>query len=187
MNHTLPKIILIHGNGGSTVSDNWFPSVKKELENLDFQVISKTFPDNKLARQKFWLPFLKNELHADKNTIIIGHSSGAVATMRFAEKNKIYGSILIGACYTDLGDEAEKQSGYYDNPWDWESIKNNQNWIEQFASIDDPYIPIDEARYIHEKLNTNYHEYNNRGHFSWDVGLKEFPELIDVIKKKLEL
>ena len=187
MKHTLPKIILIHGNGGSTTEDNWFPYVKKELKKLNINVVSKTFPDNKLARQEYWLPFLKDDLQADENTILIGHSSGAVAAMRFAEKNKIYGSILIGASYTDLGDEAEKQSGYYNSPWDWNSIKNNQNWIMQFSSIDDPYIPINEARHIHEKLNTDYHEYNNRGHFSWDVGLKEFPELIQAIKAKLGL
>ena len=187
MSHNLPKIILLHGNGGSTVDDNWFPYVKKELEKLDIKVIAKTFPDRKLARQKYWLPFLKDDLKADKNTILIGSSSGAVAAMRFAEINKIYGSILIGASYTDTGDESEKLSGYFDNPWNWESIKNNQNWIVQFASSDDPYIPISEPRYIHEKLNTEYYEYKDRGHFSWDVGLKEFPEIIEVIKKRLKL
>jgi len=177
----------MHGNGGSTVEDNWFPYVKRELEKLGLNVISKTFPDNKLARQKFWLPFLKNELKADANTILIGASTGAVAAMRFAEKNKIFGSILIGASYTDLGEESEKVSGYFENPWDWKSIKNNQNWIVQFASTDDPYIPIAEPQYIHEKLNTDYHEYNNRGHFSRDVNLKEFPEVVEMIMTKLRL
>lgn len=181
------KIILIHGNGGSTVNDNWFPYVKKELENLSLTVIAKTFPDNKLARKKYWLPFIKNKLIADKNTIIIGHSSGAVAAMRFAENNKILGSILISGSYTDLGDADEKISGYFDIPWDFKKIKNNQNWIAQFASVDDPYIPIKEARFIHEKLKTEYYEFTDQGHFGWDTQKKEFPELIQIIKKKLEI
>lgn len=181
------RIILIHGNGGSTVNDNWFPYVRKELENLGIDVIARTFPDNVLARQKYWIPFLKNELKADENTIIIGHSSGAVAAMRFAEKNKIYGSILIGACYTDLGEEDEKISGYYEAPWNWEAIKNNQNWIVQFASIDDPYINIEEPRFIHNKLSTEYFEFKDQGHFSRDIGKIEFPELVEVIKEKLNL
>lgn len=84
MNKSL-KIILLHGNGGSTVKDNWFPYAKLEPEKLGLEVISRTFPDNKLARQEYWLPFLKDELKADENTILIGHSSGAVATMRFLE------------------------------------------------------------------------------------------------------
>ena len=179
------KVILLHGNGGSTVEDNWFPYAKLELEKLGLKVISKTFPDNKLARQEYWLPFLKVELKADENTILVGHSSGAVATLRFAETNKIYGSVIIGATYTDLGEKSERVSGYFDKTWNWEAIKNNQNWIIQFASTDDPYIPITEPRYIHEKLNTEYHEYTNKGHFGWDTKLKEFPELIEVLKSKL--
>lgn len=179
------KIILLHGNGGSTVEDNWFPYAKLELEKLGLNVISKTFPDNKLARSEYWLPFLKDELKADENTILVGHSSGAVATLRFAETNKIYGSVIIGATYTDLGEESERVSGYFDKPWNWESIKNNQNWIIQFASIDDPYIPITEPRYIHDKLKTEYHEFTNKGHFGWDTKLKEFPELVDAIKEKV--
>ena len=181
------KVILLHGNGGSTVEDNWFPYAKLELEKLGIEVISKTFPDNKLARSEYWLPFLKDELKADENTILVGHSSGAVAAMRFAESNKIYGSVIIGATFTDLGEESERVSGYFNKPWNWEAIKNNQNWIIQFASTDDPYISIAEPRYIHDKLNTEYHEFTNKGHFGWDTKLKEFPELIEAVKEKIKL
>ena len=31
-----PKVILIHGNGGGTGQDNWFPYVKKQLEEKGF-------------------------------------------------------------------------------------------------------------------------------------------------------
>ncbi len=90
------KIILLHGNGGSTVEDNWFPYAKTEFEKLGLEVISKTFPDNKLARSEYWLPFLRDELKADEKTILVGSSTGAVAAMRFAEANKIYGSVING-------------------------------------------------------------------------------------------
>ncbi len=180
------KVIFLHGNGGGSVRDNWFPWLKAELEKLEIEVMSRDFPDSQLARQENWLPFLKNELKADENSILVGHSSGAVASMRFAEKNKIYGSILVGACYTDLGDETEKKSGYFDNPWDWEAIKSNQNWIIQFASTDDPYIPIKEARHVHEMLATEYYEMDNQRHFGDDIPKSEFPELLAALKRKLD-
>jgi len=66
--------------------------------------------------------------------------------------------VLIAAAYTDLDDETEKISGYFDTPWNWQKIQKNQHWILQFASVDDPYIPIQEARFIHQKLNTDYYE-----------------------------
>ncbi len=181
------KIILIHGNGGGTGTDNWFPYVKNNLEAKGYKVISETMPDNVLARESQWLPFLKDKLEADENTILVGHSSGAVAAMRFAENNKIFGSVLVGACYTDLGDEDEKASGYYSRPWQWDKIKANQNWIIQFASTDDSYIPIEEARYIHERLDSEYHESNHEGHFGEDKGKTEFPELVGVVTQKLNV
>jgi len=185
MDNEKTKIIFIHGNGGSTVNDNWFPYVKIKLEKLGLNVIAQTFPDNKLAREQYWIPFLKNELKADENTILIGHSSGAVASMRFAEKNKILGSVLVGVSYTDLDNEDEKLSGYFNSPWNWKEIKNNQKWIIQFASSDDPYIPIEEPRLVHKKLNTDYFEYKDQGHFGWNPVKLEFPEIIEEINNKI--
>jgi len=85
------KVILIHGNGGGSAKEHWFPYTKRELGKLGVETIARTFPDPVYAREKYWLPFLKDELGADKNTILVGHSSGAIAAMRFAEKNKILG------------------------------------------------------------------------------------------------
>jgi|SRR3989344_558038 len=179
------KVIFIHGNGGGTAKDNWFPYLKRELEKIGIKVIAKNFPDPVLARAKYWLPFLK-KLGADENTVLIGHSSGAIAALRFAENNKILGSVLVGGYYTDLGDEGEKKSGYFDESWNWEKIKNNQKWIIQFNSQDDPWIPIAEARYINKMLNTEYHEYEKEGHFGADKYYPEFPKLVEVLKAKLE-
>lgn len=179
------KAILISGNGGGAPTDNWLPYLEQELPKLGIEVINRQFPDADLARKEYWLPFIK-ELGADEHTIIIGHSSGAVAAMRYAETNRILGSVLVGVCYTDLGYETEKASGYYDAPWDWDAIRGNQQWVIQFASSDDPWIPIEEARFIREKLGTDYHEYADRGHFGQDgKPLTEFPELLDAIKAKL--
>lgn len=175
------KAIIIPGNGDDNPEDKWFPYVTRELEKIGINVTNVKFPDPVLARQKYWLPFIE-KLGADKNTILIGHSSGAVAAMRYAETHKILGSVLVGACYTDLGEENERISGYYDNPWNWDSIMKNQKWIVQYASTDDPFIPITEARYIHNNLNTKYYEYTNQGHFGSRDGKVEFSEMIEVIK-----
>eukprot|EP00960_Hanusia_phi_P047910 758651-Hanusia_phi.AAC.6 len=69
------------------------------------------------AQEKIWLPFMKNELGADENSIIVGHSSGAEAAMRFIEEHKVRGVVLVAACHTDLGLPSEAISGYYNRPW----------------------------------------------------------------------
>lgn len=175
------KVILIPGNGGGTPKDNWFPTPQISLEKHKIKVIASDFPDNDLARSKYWLPFLKDKLKADNNTILVGHSSGAVAAMRFAEQYKILGSVLVGACCTDLGIDTEKQSGYYDKPWQWQKIKSNQKWISLFTSQNDPWIPVAEPRHIHDNLNCEYHEFKTGGHFGGDYYKPDFPEVTSVI------
>jgi predicted alpha/beta hydrolase family esterase len=190
------KAILIHGNGGTLwkdilkflglkPSDNWFPYVKSELEKMGITVLAPRFPDRFLARKKYWLPFLE-KLGADENTILIGHSSGALAAMSYAEEHKILGSVLVATAHTDLGMETEKLSGYFDTPWQWDKIKANQKFIIQFASTNDPYISIDEAHFVRDNLNTEYFEFADRGHFSsWD-NVTEIPELVEALKKYLQ-
>ena len=154
---------------------------------MEEDVIAETFPDNDLARQSHWLPFIEKKLQGDSRAVLIGHSSGAIAAMRYAEKHRILGSVLVAGYHTHLGIAKEKESGYFDQPWDWEAIKKNQRWILQFASTDDPWIPIVEPRFIHEKLNTEYFESDCMGHFGGDYHKPSFPELFEALKKKFLL
>lgn len=180
------RVIFIPGNGGGRPTDNWFPYVKRELEKEGLHVIAEDFPDNDLAREVHWIPFLKNTLKADANTILIGHSSGAIAAMRYAEENQILGSILVGSYHSDLGYEKERLSGYFDRPWNWEAIKKNQRWIALFSSVDDPWIPIKEPRFVQKQLDAHYHEYKDRGHFCGDYEKLTFPEIVAEVKKMLD-
>jgi predicted alpha/beta hydrolase family esterase len=48
-------------------------------------------PDPVLARKRYWWDFMKKDLGIDQNTVIIGHSSGAEAALRWAEEHKVAG------------------------------------------------------------------------------------------------
>ena len=176
-----PKVILIHGNGGCTAGDIWLPWVERELTAAGLDVINRTFPDNVKARASYWLPFLE-ELGADDQTILIGHSSGAVAAMRYAETHQLLGSVLVGVCHTDLGDAAEAASGYYNAPWQWDRIRRNQRWIGIYQSSDDPLIPVAEARFVAAQLKCSYFEHTDRGHF---IDSREFPELVAFVRRQV--
>jgi pimeloyl-ACP methyl ester carboxylesterase len=158
------KVILIHGNGGCTAGDYWLPWVERELTAAGLVVINRTFPDNVTARASLWLPYL-DQLGADEQTILIGHSSGALAALRYAETHQLLGSVLVGVCHTPLGDSLEAASGYFDAPWRWEAIRANQSWIAVLNSTDDPHIPIAEARWVAARLRCSYFEFRDRGHF----------------------
>lgn len=180
---TAPQVILIHGNGKSHGEMQWFPEVRRQLIEAGVPAISPDFPEAELAPMDRWLPFLE-QLGADENTILIGFSSGAVAAMRFAETHLIAASVLVGAYYTDLGSEVERQSGFFDAPWNWKAIRENQRWVSIFASVDDPYIGIAEPRLVSEKLDAQYFEFTDRGHFLSGDG-SDFPELVEHVLERV--
>lgn len=175
------KAILIHGNGGCTAADGWLPFVERDLTALGFDVVNQTFPDNVRARASIWLPYL-DTLGADEHSVLIGHSSGAVAAMRYAETHRVLGSVLVGVCHTDLGDPGERASGYYRQAWRWDAIRDNQQWIGIFQSSDDPLIPVAEARYVAAQLKCSYFESPDRGHF---IDRAPFPELVNFVRRQV--
>ena len=177
--------IIIPGNHDDNPGDKWFPYLERELPKIGIAVVNKKFPDAVLARKRYWLPFIE-KLGADENTILIGHSSGAIAALCFAETHAILGSVLVGAYISHLNEPDEIASGYFDVPWDFARIKKNQKWLVQFASTDDPFIPIAEAREGHRGLNTEYHEYTDEGHFGSRDNKTEFPEIVEAIQRNLK-
>jgi len=173
-------VILVHGNGGCTAGDFWLPAVERDLAAAGLRVINRTFPDNVKARARIWLPFLES-LGVDEHTIVVGHSSGALAAMRYAETRPLLGSVLVGVCHTDLGDGFEAASGFYEAPWRWDRIRANQRWIGIFNSSDDPHIPVAEARFVAAQLRCSYFEFEDRGHFTDST----LPEVSAFILRKL--
>jgi predicted alpha/beta hydrolase family esterase len=184
----MKRIVLLHGNGNSHGTDNWFPYVKSALEKLGIECVTPNLPDNVLARKKYWFPYFTDVLNLGPDDIVVGHSSGALSILKYTEDHKIGASILVGAYHTDLGYDDEQTSGYFDTQWNWGKIKANQEWTAIYASPDDPYIPIDEPRFIRDKLDSEYFELNSEGHFGGETNPKlEFPELLEFLKKKLSV
>lgn len=177
-------IAIIPGNGGGNVEDcNWYAWVKDALNKTDkLHGILKNMPDPEIAREKYWIPFMHDKLKCDENTVILGHSSGAEAAMRYAEKYKVKGIILVAAYHTDLGDSCEKESGYFDRPWEWAKINENSGFIVQFGSTDDPFVPFGEQEHVAQCLESDFKKYSDKGHFC----MFEFPEVIEVIKQYVQ-
>lgn len=174
-----PRFIFVHGNQSMHWSFAWAPWLKDELEQLGFETFFETMPDSIIARSEYWLPFLRDYVKAGKNDVIIGWSSGAVAAMRYAEENRLLGSVLVSPCYTDLGDELEKESGYYEQPWKWDRIRANQKHIALLWGDDDPYIPQSEFEHIAGQLHPTEMKIHNGGHF---IERQNFPELLQYVK-----
>ncbi|CAG8534557.1 9149_t:CDS:2 [Paraglomus occultum] len=169
-------------------SAGWYPyvasklrsAIHRETRELLFPggVVLRQFPDFYVGRENIWLPFLEKTLNAGAEHVLIGHSTGAVAALRYLESHRVLGVALASAYHTHLDDPNERESGYFSRPWDWSKISQNANWIIQFSSSDDYAVPIAEQRFVHNQIKSHYREFTDRGHFT---GSREFPELVDTV------
>mmetsp|Transcript_24107 Transcript_24107/g.24363 ORF Transcript_24107/g.24363 Transcript_24107/m.24363 type:complete len:219 (+) Transcript_24107:70-726(+) len=167
-----PRVIILPGNGCTPVNDaNWYSFMANKLEKSTkfSEIILHDMPDPYEAKEIVWLPYIRNEMKVDPNTIVIGHSSGAVAGLRLLESDAVLGLVLVSACHTDLGEESERISGYYSRPWNYATIKQNAQWILQFHSDNDPFIPRHEADHVAKSLDliegVEYYCYPDKSHY----------------------
>ena len=102
-----------------------------------------------------------------------------------AQKSKVLLLILlIASAHTDLGDENERASGYFDDEWQWEACRENTRFRLQFHSRDDPLIPIDEGRFVAQQLQSNFVETDHCSHF-FDAQAIERAGVIDALVRQL--
>ena len=182
------RVILIPGMGCYPVAQsNWYSWFANEINKRpSVKCVLRDFPDPNKCRESIWVPFLKEEIGLDEETIIVGHSSGAACAMRLLESSKVpklRGAVLVASAYTDLGDENERRSEYFNRPWNWEAMKTGAKKIVCFHGEDDHLIPVDEARHIANKLQCEsfeYFEMKGKSHFfyPWD-------ELLDVVDEMI--
>lgn len=91
------KVAIIPGNGaGDIFHANWYGWAHKQINKMEnVSCDLRNMPDPITARESIWIPFMREQMECDEDTVIIGHSSGAEAAMRFAEKYKVKGIILV--------------------------------------------------------------------------------------------
>ena len=175
----LPRVVIVPGCGCSPVaSTNWYGYLQRELarrRELFSEVVLRDMPDADAAHESIWVPFLLDELRCDARTIVVGHSSGAVAAMRLLERAPLLGVVLLSACHTDLGVESEREAGYYARPWAFAAQRRNAGFILQFHSADDPFIPRREADHVAQQLQPDtYTCFEDRAHFFTVASVRPF-------------
>ncbi|KAF0698177.1 Aste57867_11162 [Aphanomyces stellatus] len=177
-----PRVLILPGNGCTPIEEcNWYAWLAEELRARGVEVVLRDMPDPLGARESIWLPFVRDVMKCDENTVVVGHSSGAEAAMRLAETTTLLGMVLVAACVTDLGDEGERASGYYNRPWEYEKMKANVSWIVQFGAPDDRFIPAAEQQQVAAGLGSEFHFLRGKDHYMTE----EEPLILEAIVEKL--
>ena len=178
------KVIILHGWAGTPLGA-WRGWLVKELRTLGFDVEAPylTNPDN--PKQEEWLKDIReiNEKF-DDNTVIVGHSLGAVAALRlletFSENEKINTVILVCGFTNKLGIDAIRD--FFKTPFNWKKIKNKAGKFVIINSDNDPYMNMDEGKKLKENLGGELIIEHNAGHMNEMSGYVKYPRVLEIVK-----
>lgn len=162
-------------------NSNWYPWLKKELEKRNYQVFCPQLPtmETNLPDLETQLEFIKNNFNFNENTIVIGHSLGAVLALRLAEKYSFSKMILVSAWdFDDLTSEHQK---FWLNKIDHQLIKNNVSNITCITSDNDPYFSLFQTQQMAKRLDAKFILIKNAGHFTESSGITQVPEILNQI------
>lgn len=178
----MKNALILHGTG-SGPSKNWFGWLKNILLTNGYSNV--------------WIPQLPNADHPDlikykrfikdqkfdfnENTLIVGHSSGAVAALSILQdlpQNSAIDTAVMVGVYRPGG------RGYSINDdIDVEHVVNKAKRMIFLHSTDDPFCPIDDARYFANSLNAELVTMTGEDHFSASINPKhtKLPKLIEIL------
>lgn len=141
--------LLVHGSFGSPFV-NWFPYLRKEIENKNLEVYTPDFPTG-VGYQNYenWSKLLKIYVEAsviNEDTVIFAHSIAPIFICKFLVENNIKVKRLVFVCgfnnYFGISEDYDtvNESMYFDNLAD---VKNYCNDIVCFYSDNDPYVKFE--------------------------------------------
>jgi predicted alpha/beta hydrolase family esterase len=187
----MKRVFLVHGWGGSPQRE-WFPWLKKELEDRGFTVAVPALPDTENPQINTWIPALKEAVGIpDAETYFVGHSMGCQTIARYLEtlddSIKIGGVVYVGGYFDSLtldeDEEEEIWQAWHSVPIDLDRVRQHAPKSIAIFSDNDPYVSLTNKDRFESQLDSKIIIEHNQGHFNGDA----YTEIPSALSAVLEL
>ncbi len=183
----MKSAFIIHGSSGSKDA-HWYPWLKRELEKKRLQVFLPQFPIGEKQLLVHWLEALEPMKEDLEDSILIGHSLGApfILNVLNSREIEIRACFLVAGFFGHLEVEDEPIiDDIADREFDWNKIKKNCKNFYVIHSDNDPFVPLERAEELAEKLGIKVILVKGGEHFQDISGFKTFELLLDKVKEIL--
>lgn len=184
----MKKAVILHGTLGSP-EGNWFSWLETELQNLGLEVWLPKLPDAQQPSLKRWSKFVQDNcpFDMDSETIIIGHSSGAILSLVLAQESfRPIGAVVAISVFHDNSLNWDPNSQLFDVEFDFMSIRRQATRRLFIHSDDDPYVPFEQADYVAQNCQGEMILLPGQGHFNIEKSVEytKFPKLLELLKER---
>jgi len=167
------------------------------LEENGLEVVLPKMPDTENPVIENWVKELEEVVEVpDKDTILVGHSIGCQAILRYLEKlhptKRVGGVVFIAPWFilTNLeDDEWEIAKPWLETPIrETDVIKHISKMVAIFSD-NDPLVPIEnieffKKRFSNDNFNLKIIIESQKGHFTEEDGVKSLPSALKAILGK---
>lgn len=148
-------------------------------------------PDPGTPRIETWVPFLVSKIKSpDENTVLVGHSMGCQAILRFLEKipeGRQAGKVILVGGFTESVSnlETDEERGivkpWLETPIDFVKVKRSAKEIAAFFSDNDRWVPLENEKAIKEKLDAKTIIEHGMHHWGDRDSITEVPSILNEI------
>lgn len=190
----MKKVFIVHGFE-SLPNRGFYPWLMSEIfkKSKNFAV-SLEMPNPNFPVCSEWISKINNEVvNPNQNTYLVGHSLGVPAILRYLETlhegQKIGGVFLVAGFVSKLDQpdpdsNIRKIDNFLEKPFDFNHIKKVCDVFHIIHGSDDNVVPISNAEFLAEQLDTTVFVIKGAGHFP-SSKVFEIPELLEIILKEL--
>ena len=184
----MKTVIILHGTLGSPDS-NWFQWLKNELEFRGLTIWLPQLPNAEHPSLSKWQQFIKEQspFPINEETLIVGHSSGAILALVLAENNiEKIGAIVDVSVFHDNSLQWQPNDQLFDVQLDWTAIREGVNELLFIHSDNDPYVPLDQAQFVATNTNAEMLVISGEAHFNLErsAKYKKFPKLLEILEER---
>ena len=182
------KAFILHGMSGS-VDTSFGIKLKEDLKKLGFQIHQPTFTIGKDITLTSWfeeMDKIKNEI--DNNSIFICHSLACLFIVKYCIANNIKNKLIIsvagGLCKENEVFESFKfLIPFIPTEEEIQLFNTMGNKLYNIYSNNDHIYNVMQLERYTKELKAIPIFLQNKGHFGASSGVKEIPEIIEIIKK----
>lgn len=182
-----PLALIVHGYW-ATPESHWFGWLASQLGDRGYEVRVPALPDSRHPRPEAWLKALREAAPAcalDDRTLVIAHSLGCVAALRWlldAQPAHPIAGILLVAPFAEPvrvtgipADESRLIDEFASGVLDYERLRGLARSWTVVSAEDDPVVPHAASVRLAERLGTRLVSPVAGGHFLAENGFDSFP------------
>jgi predicted alpha/beta hydrolase family esterase len=184
------KVYIVHGWDGNP-QEPMFQWLKTSLESRDYDVVVLAMPHPEAPMIEAWVEKLTKAISPGPETILIGHSIGCQAILRYLEAtgNRVKAVVLI-APWTKLDKKVLKKEGkemaavakpWMETPIDFTKVKTLAGKVVAIFSDNDPYVPLAEKDFFEQELDAKTLVEKKKGHFREGDGIIMLPSALNAV------